>query len=304
MPARVKRDDRAPRVERGGKVILMPRLIVLLAAALALASPPQSPALEISAQARSVQPGELVLLTFQIPDGVTVVSAQAFDRAWQPWQSEDGAWHVLVGIDLDVAPGTHPVTIRAGEARGRHELEVTAKDYPTRRLTVSPSFVDPPAEVQDRIVREAQRLNAIWKLGTPRPYWTGPFVRPVPHEANSAFGSRSIFNGQPRNPHAGADFASPAGTPIRAPNAGRVVVAGDLYYTGGTVAIDHGLGLISLVAHLSSIDVAEGDLVEAGQVVGRVGATGRVTGAHLHWTLRANGARVDPLSLLHLLGEG
>jgi len=90
--------------------------------------------------------------------------------------------------------------------------------------------------------------------------------------------------------------------PVAAPNAGRVVVAGDLYYTGGTVAIDHGLGLISLVAHLSSIAVEEGDLVAAGDIVGTVGATGRVTGPHLHWTVRARGAHVDPLSLLELLG--
>lgn len=279
---------------------LVPVLIAFVCAA--VASSPAAQQIEISARARSIQPGELVLLTMRVPDGTAAVEVRAFDQTWLPWQAEDGTWHALVGIDLDVAPRTYPVTVRAGAARGRHDLQVTAKAYPTRRLTVSPSFVDPPAEVQDRIVREAGRLNEVWALETPLPFWSGPFVRPVPHEANSAFGSRSIFNGQPRSPHGGADFASPAGTPIKAPNAGRVVVAGDLYYTGGTVAIDHGLGLISLVAHLSSIDVEEGQLVAAGDVVGRVGATGRVTGAHLHWTLRAGGARVDPLSLLSLLG--
>jgi murein DD-endopeptidase MepM/ murein hydrolase activator NlpD len=257
----------------------------------------------VSARARALQPGEIVLLTFTPPAGSADVRVRAFDRPLVPWRAEDGSWRVLVGIDLDVAPGAHAVSIEAGGARGRHELVVTGKEYPTRRLTVDPSFVDPPAGVQDRIVREARELNAVWALATPAPYWTGPFVRPVPHEANSAFGTRSVFNGQPRSPHGGADFRSPAGTPVRAPNAGRVVVADDLYYTGGTVAIDHGVGLVSLVAHLSAVDVEEGDMVEAGDVVGKVGATGRVTGAHLHWTLRAGGARVDPLSLLDLLGE-
>jgi murein DD-endopeptidase MepM/ murein hydrolase activator NlpD len=127
-------------------------------------------------------------------------------------------------------------------------------------------------------------------------------VRPVPHEANSAFGTRSIFNGKPRNAHGGADFLSPGGTPIRAPNAGRIAVARDLYFSGNTVIIDHGLGLFSMLAHMSAIDVREGDVVKAGQVLGRVGATGRVTGPHLHWAVRAGGARVDPLSLLALLG--
>ena len=128
-------------------------------------------------------------------------------------------------------------------------------------------------------------------------------MRPVPHDANSAFGTRSIFNGKPRNAHGGADFLSPGGTPVHAPNAGRVAIARSLYFSGNTVVIDHGLGLFSTLAHLSVIEVLEGDPVSAGQVVGLVGATGRVTGAHLHWAVRASGARVDPLSLLALLGS-
>ena len=130
-----------------------------------------------------------------------------------------------------------------------------------------------------------------------------PFVRPVPQAANSRFGTRSIFNGQPRNAHGGADFLSPAGTPIHAPNAGRVVIARDLYFSGGTVIIDHGQGLFSMLAHMSAIDVHEGDRIQAGDVVGKVGATGRVTGAHLHWAVRVDDSRVDPLSVLHLLGQ-
>ena len=119
----------------------------------------------------------------------------------------------------------------------------------------------------------------------------------------SRFGTRSIFNGQARNPHSGADFMSPAGTPIQAPNAGRVALARDLYFSGNTIVIDHGLGVFSLLAHLSAFDVREGDTVAAGQVVGRVGATGRVTGPHLHWAVRVADARIDPLALLALLGE-
>jgi murein DD-endopeptidase MepM/ murein hydrolase activator NlpD len=127
-----------------------------------------------------------------------------------------------------------------------------------------------------------------------------PFVRPVPDVATSRFGTRSIFNGELRRPHGGADFLSSEGAPVKSPNAGRAVAVRDLYFTGNTVIIDHGLGVFSLLAHLSATDVREGDLVSAGQVVGRVGATGRVTGPHLHWAFTVVGARVDPLSVLAL----
>jgi len=179
---------------------------------------------------------------------------------------------------------------------------VAPKKFPTRQLTVDPAFVTPPAEAQVRIKADAERLTRVWASSSPMRLWSGQFVRPVTASANSAFGSRSVFNGEPRNPHGGADFSSPAGTPVRSPNAGRIVVAADLYFTGGTVVIDHGLGLFSLFAHLQSIDVREGDTVVTGQFVGNVGATGRVTGPHLHWTVRVNEARVDPMSLLAVLG--
>jgi len=133
--------------------------------------------------------------------------------------------------------------------------------------------------------------------------WSSPFVRPVREAANSRFGTRSVFNGQARRPHGGADFLSGAGTPVHAPNAGRVVAARDLFFTGNTVIIDHGVGLFSMLAHLSSIDVREGDAVTSRQILGKVGATGRVTGPHLHWAVRANGARIDPLSVISLLGS-
>ena len=127
-------------------------------------------------------------------------------------------------------------------------------------------------------------------------------MRPVPDVANSAFGTHSVFNGKPTSQHTGADFLSPSGRPVEAPNAGRVVIAGPRYFSGNTVVIDHGQGLFSVLAHLSEIDVAVGDSVAAGRVVGKVGATGRVTGPHLHWAVRLNGARVDPLSLLDVVG--
>ena len=126
---------------------------------------------------------------------------------------------------------------------------------------------------------------------------------PVPGEVISAFGKRSVYNGQPRSPHRGADFRGATGTPIRAPNAGKVVLASDLYYTGNTVILDHGLGLYSYFGHMSAISVEEGALVQTGEIVGKVGATGLVTGPHLHWTVCLVGVRIDPLSLVDILAN-
>ena len=172
------------------------------------------------------------------------------------------------------------------------------RTFPTRTLTVDDAFVNPPPEAIEQIERDTQTLNRIWAASSATKLWDGPFLRPVPDPANSRFGSRSVLNGQPRSPHSGADFLSPEGRPVKAPNAGRVVFAGSQYFTGNTIVIDHGLGLFSLFAHLSRMDVQRRRHGRDGErSIGEVGATGRVTGPHLHWTVRVNGARVDPLSL-------
>ena len=276
--------------------------LVALAASLTLAAEP----IRISARARSLRPGEVVVLTIVPPVATDTMRVLAFDREVAAYQDGD-TWRAIVGVDLDVEPGTYRVTVESAGAeavaRGSHDLRIVPRTFRTRRLTVDPAFVTPPVSEQPRIERESALLAATWPSSAPNRLWTTAFIRPVPHVANSAFGTRSVFNGQPRNSHGGADFLSPAGTPIRAPNAGRIAVARSLYFSGGTVIIDHGLGLFSTLAHLSRIDVEEGEMVTAGQRVGLVGATGRVTGAHLHWAVRAGEARVDPLSLLAVLGQ-
>ncbi len=263
--------------------------------------------LQIATEARAQQPGEVVLVTVRAAQPLDAVAIHIFNEDHAGYQVAADTWQVLVGIDLDVPVGTYTLAVTAhgaaGPIAGQALLKVADKKFPTRRLTVDESFVNPPPDVTDRIIREARELNATWETSAPERLWGGAFIRPVPQEANSRFGSRSIYNGQARSPHGGADFLSPAGTPIKSPNAGRVVIARDLYYTGNTVVIDHGLGLFSVFAHLSVLNVKPGDLVETGQLLGKVGATGRVTGPHLHWGLRLDGARVDPLSLLAVAGQ-
>jgi murein DD-endopeptidase MepM/ murein hydrolase activator NlpD len=271
-------------------------------AALVLAVSTSASPLRVTQSARAIRPGEVVLLTIEDSVPAPPPQVRVFDRDWPAFRDGSGAWQALIGIDLDTKPGTYRAIVTAGPDRAVDVLIVTPRTFPTRRLTVDPDLVHPPPDQQSRVDREAQHLRELWDHSAPQRLWTSAFVRPVPDEANSAFGTRSIYNGEAHAPHAGADFLSPAGRVVKAPNAGRVVLARPQYFAGNTVIIDHGLGLFSLLAHLSEIDVKEGEMVAAGQVVGKVGATGRVTGPHLHWTVRANNARVDPLSLLYVLG--
>ncbi len=271
-------------------------------AAATLVSAAQPADLTVKAAARSIQPGELVVLTVTTRAAADDVRARGFGRDLSVLRTGPSEWRVLVGIDLETKPGRYDVSITAGAtSKVTHLLTVLPKKFTTRTLRVDASFVNPSEESVVRIKEDAERLNRVWASAAPA-MWSGPFVRPVPNPANSAFGTRSIYNGEPRSPHGGADFSSPAGTPVKAPNAGRIALAADLYFTGNTVVIDHGGGLFSLFAHLRSMAVAESDAITTGTVIGEVGATGRVTGAHLHWAVRANGARVDPLSLLAVLG--
>ena len=275
---------------------------MMMIATLALAA-----ALTITPASRAMQPGELVVVTVTSTTPLTAVHARAFDTDITGFADDSMHWRVLIGIDLDAKLGKHPVVVTATSADGAltatYPLAVVAKKFPTRRLTVDPNFVNPPASAMAKIAEDTKEQQAVWTSPAASRLWTTPFVRPVPQAANSAFGTRSIFNGESRGAHSGADFLSPAGQPIKAPNAGRIVLAKNLYFSGNSVIIDHGLGVFSFLAHMSRIDVKVGDEVKAGDVVGLVGATGRVTGAHLHWTLRVSGARVDPLALLALLGK-
>jgi murein DD-endopeptidase MepM/ murein hydrolase activator NlpD len=267
----------------------------------------EAPALGIGVAARSIQPGELVVLTLTFNAEPTSVAVRVFDREMPTYKLRAGVWEALVGIDLERKPGTYAVAVdaRVGATivRGEKALVVQPRTFATRRLRVDPDFVNPSAPVLARIASEAAFIREVSGRSAQDRLWSAPFLRPVPDQANSRFGARNIFNGERRRPHGGTDFLSAAGTSVHAPNAGRVVAARELFFTGNTLIIDHGLGVVSLLAHLSSMDVHEGDTVSAGQIVGRVGSTGRVTGPHLHWALTVAGARVDPLSALALIGE-
>lgn len=205
-------------------------------------------------------------------------------------------------IPLDHEPGDVQLSVKAKGvdqilATAEVTLTILDKEFPEEHITVESKYVEPPKEVQQRLKQERSKLAAIYKLRTPLKVST-PFVRPVPGVPTSIFGVKRFFNGKPRSPHPGLDLRAATGTEVLASGNGDVVLAQDLYYSGNTVILDHGAGLFTLYAHLSRIDVGEGDSVTAGQTIALSGATGRVSGPHLHWGGKVGNKPFDPRALL------
>jgi len=244
------------------------------------------------------------LITVSSPQDLTSLTGEIAGRPVRFWPGASAReWNGLAGISLDAAPGSAALTIQGTTASGasataKASLVVERYRYETRRLTVDPKMVNPPESELARIKQETQAMADAFAILTPERLWRGAFDAPVPGAPNSAFGRLTITNGKPAGRHQGADFRVAAGTPVHAPNAGRVVLARNLYFAGNTVIIDHGLGVFSLLAHLSRIDVQPGTVVGRGEVVGQSGATGRVTGPRLHWAVRFGEMTVDPMSLI------
>lgn len=211
----------------------------------------------------------------------------------------------VVGIPLGVDPGTRHVTIDASTGSYRHNFTVVAKAYPEQHITIAnQQMVTPATRNLERIRREAVRMRAQYQrfepLPDPVPESPFPMLQPVQGIISSEFGLRRFYNGEARRPHSGLDIAAAEGTPIVAPAAGLVTLTGDFYFNGHTVFLDHGSGLITMGCHMSTIEVLEGQQVNRGQIIGRVGATGRATGPHLHWSVYLNAERVDPRAAIAL----
>ena len=209
---------------------------------------------------------------------------------------QDDRWVAVAGIPLDQAPGAAELTVTLADGSTREvAFEVGEADYATQRLTVpNRRHVTPDPADLERIGREREIIDAALARFSETATPALAFDPPVPGRRSSSFGLRRFFNGQPRSPHKGMDIAAAQGTPITTPLPGRVLATGDYFFNGNTVIVDHGQGLITLYCHLERIDVAEGEELAAGAGLGTVGATGRVTGPHLHWGVYLNGTAVDP----------
>lgn len=205
-------------------------------------------------------------------------------------------WTALVGIPLAAEPGEASIAMRAeGKPERQIAYTVAPKQYREQRLTVAPRTVDLSPEDQARYERERDHQATVMATLTDmRPDAALQMRVPVPGRRSSSFGLRRVFNGQSRNPHSGMDIAAGTGTPVLAPLPGKVIDTGDYFFNGGTVWLDHGGGLLTMYCHLSRVDVKVGDVLKTGEPLAAVGATGRVTGPHLHWSVMLNRAMVDP----------
>jgi murein DD-endopeptidase MepM/ murein hydrolase activator NlpD len=251
-----------------------------------------------------LKPGGVGLVTVQATENLSELSGEAAGRAVHFWPGTSAReWYGLAGISVDSTPGPITLSIQGKTAEGttaatRVSVLVERHQFATRRLQVDAKMANPPAEEVERIKQEAEAMAEAFAALTPQRLWQGPFSAPVPGAATSSFGRLTITNGRPSGRHQGTDFRAATGTMVRAPNAGRIVMARSLYFAGNTVIIDHGLGVFSLLAHLSRINVEPGANVARGDVLGESGATGRVTGPHLHWAVRFGDMSIDPMALM------
>ncbi|MDH3285950.1 MAG: M23 family metallopeptidase [Acidobacteriota bacterium] len=280
-------------------------LLVLLAVPACAAEAPLP--LDLRVLSRAPVPGEPLRVVVRSAEPLASLTVRLLDRDvfMSRFGSEDGAeiWTGWGIVDLTQEPTTstvdaHGVTESGREAIGSRAFVVEAKEFPVENLSVSGKYVTPSPEAEARLAEEREKLAGVYASRSPIPPLAAPFARPVPGEPTSVFGTRRLFNGKPRDPHPGLDLRAATGTSVAASGPGRIVLAQDLYYSGNTVIVDHGGGLFTLYAHLSELRVREGQIVATGEAVGLSGATGRVTGPHLHWGAKIGDRPFDPRALL------
>jgi len=260
-----------------------------------------------AAIARAADASDALPRTSAVPGGVVTIPIDApadarpvatLDGARVLVLREDQRWLAVVGIPLDTKPGRRELVVGQGGKSERLGFDVAAKTYDVQKLTVAPGQVDLSKRDLERVEGEKQRIRAALRTFTDRLPASLRLLPPVPGPRSSSYGLRRYFNGQSRSPHTGMDIAAATGAPIEAAAAGTVADVGDYFFNGNTVILNHGSGLVTMYCHLSRIDVKPGQVVTAGETIGAVGATGRVTGAHLHFGVTLNGTMVDPALFL------
>lgn len=241
-----------------------------------------------------------------VPGGIAIISihtpekpeAYFHERRVMVVGSSDN-WKAIVGIALTEKTGTQTLTVKSEDIATNYKFEINNKEYETQYLTIkNKRKVNPNKQDMSRIVAEKEIISKAKLHWSDNEDVTLQFIKPTKGPYSSPFGLKRFFNKQPRKPHSGLDIAAPKGTPIAAPADGIVINTGDYFFNGNTIFIDHGQGLITMYCHMNHIDIKEGALVKTGDIIGKVGLTGRVTGAHLHWSVILNNTTVDPLLFL------
>ena len=259
----------------------------------------------LKASSAAAAQGSLILTEIVGPKSLPSFTSEWDGRAIPVWreQEKSAVVHGLLGVDLEKAPGRYEWKVSWPGPEGTAQtcamtIMVHTGKFPTERLTVQKQFVQPDPEQMKRAEEDQKKMRAIYDTVTPERLWDGKFRFPLKDVTTGGnFGRRRVLNGEARSPHAGVDFPAANGTPVYASQSGKIVVAENLYYSGNTVVIDHGFGIYTLYAHLSEMGVRAGEPVKAGAEIGKVGATGRVTGPHLHWGLTIDHARVNAMQI-------
>ena len=260
----------------------------------------------------SKQPVEIFqggILELTIPAaGLTAVEGR-MGKAMIPFlASGNDSYTGLVGADLEAKPGPVTMVVKATTLSGARRdsqifLRIKAKSFKQESFSVAKEFDQLGPEALERIRQDQAQFSRAFVTSAPERLWDGHFISPISSEVSSPFGYRRVVNGIPRAPHTGVDLRAPMGSEVLATNHGRVVLLGDFFFSGYSVVLDHGAGLYTMYFHLSEFKVEMGSIVRKGDVIGLSGMSGRVTGPHLHWGARLNGARVDPFELLHNVGH-
>ena len=253
---------------------------------------------------RLVKQGDVCLIRALGPTSLKSIYGEFYGKRFPMAPSEqNGIYEGLLGIDLSTRPAKYEIKVVVTNEESRVysntlSLKVERVDFGVQKLSLPSSMVDLDAKTLKRVNREAKKLEALFQGFRDERLWRGAFILPVEGELSTTFGLNRIINRQPRGPHTGIDLRAEEGTPVLACNSGVIVLMDELFFSGKSLILDHGWGLYSMYFHLSEVLVKEGDRVSTGTLLGRVGSTGRSTGPHLHWGIRMNGARVDPLSLV------
>ncbi|HAK59081.1 MAG TPA: peptidase M23 [Nitrospiraceae bacterium] len=240
--------------------------------------------------------GEIMLVT--VKNAVKGVEGK-FNGKKIYFNPSHDSFKAMVGINLYAKPGKYNLALSVDGKKLRKTVVVKKKHYPLQRLTLPKDMVTLSRENAARVRRDARKFKALWPGETKR-VWAGTFMNPLEGEVRSRFGLRRIINDIPKSSHTGVDVSGDMGAEVRAPNDGVAVLVDDMYYSGISLVLDHGQGIYTMFFHLSKITAKSGQNVKKGEVVGLVGSTGRSTGPHLHWGVRMQGARVDPVELLKL----
>jgi murein DD-endopeptidase MepM/ murein hydrolase activator NlpD len=280
----------------GGLIVCIVAVCLLMGASTgpALAKP------EIVVSSNSISQGGAGLLKVQTGNGEPPqVRWMNQDLFTAPFKNGK-AWFGFFAADLKVKPASYPLVVKAPSTEDRKQIDITVrgKDFGVRQLTLPKEQVDLDDVTLERVKKEAAVMKEALEAPPSAPQWKGPFVKPLSGEVIGTFGQASIINGMPRSPHSGVDLKAERGTPVVSINSGRVVLTGEHFFNGLFVVVDHGGAVQSMYFHLDKILVQQGDKVTKGMVVGLVGATGRATGPHLHFGIRINGARIDPMQFI------